>query len=88
MNIYRSSKGGCTIKHFLDIREDVCPITFVKSRLLIEKMSPGDVAEILLRGVEPIENVPASVTELGHAIIDSGPLDTDPSAVRLVIRKN
>ncbi len=75
-------------KYFLDIREDVCPITFVKTRLLIEKMSPGDEAEILLRGVEPIENVPASVTELGHTILSMGTPDGDSDHQRLVIRKN
>ena len=81
---------------FLDIREDVCPITFVKTRLLIEAMSSGDIAEILLRGTEPIENVPGSVRELGHAILDFGkitefdgpaPPSFEAEDVRMVIRK-
>lgn len=79
-----------TSKHFLDIREDVCPLTFVKTRLLIEKMSSGDEAEILLRGAEPIENVPASVAELGHAILSMGAPDDNNKSddKRLVIRKS
>lgn len=40
-------------------------MTFVKTRLLIEKMGAGETAEIHLVGEEPIENVPASVLELG-----------------------
>ncbi len=52
-------------------------MTFVKTRLLIEKMSVGDVATILLRGAEPIENVPASVAELGHAILEMAPATPD-----------
>ncbi len=76
-----------TRNHILDIRDDVCPITFVKARLLVEKMASGDVAEILLRGVEPIENVPASVTELGHEILSLGPAEPGSEDVRLVIRK-
>ena len=85
-----------SIEQFLDIREDVCPITFVKTRLLIEAMSSGDKAEILLRGSEPIENVPSSVRELGHTILECGRIadlpDPDsrphrPGDVRLVIRK-
>ena len=54
---------GNRIIHVLDIRNDVCPLTFVKTRLLIERMGVGDVAAVLLRGEEPIQNVPASVTE-------------------------
>ena len=52
-------------------------MTFVKTRLLIEKMSVGDVATVLLRGEEPIENVPASVGELGHAILEMAPARSD-----------
>jgi TusA-related sulfurtransferase len=85
-----------SIDKFLDIREDVCPITFVKTRLLIEAMSSGEQAEILLRGTEPIENVPGSVKELGHDILDVGkigemdgpkPPSYDAGDIRLVIRK-
>ena len=45
-------------------------MTFVKTRLLIEKMQVGETAEIRLSGGEPLENVPDSVTELGHAVLD------------------
>lgn len=57
------------VHYFLDITEDICPMTFVKTRLLIEKMSPGEIAEIRLTGGEPLENVPDSVTELGHQVL-------------------
>ncbi|MCY4551679.1 MAG: sulfurtransferase TusA family protein [Defluviicoccus sp.] len=69
--------------HFLDITADVCPMTFVRTRLLIERMAAGDTATIVLRGVEPIENVPASVTELGHRVIAMLPLAGDPARARL-----
>lgn len=73
-------------KYFLDITGDVCPMTFVKTRLLIEKMSPGDVAEILLPAGEPLENVPASVVELGHEILSLAPVDDAPDTHRLLVR--
>ena len=85
-----------SIQIFLDIREDVCPITFVKTRLLIEAMSSGEKAELLLRGSEPIENVPGSVEELGHAVLDFGkisefdgvkPSSYESEDIRMVIRK-
>ncbi len=70
MIIKREIELSCTVHYFLDITEDICPMTFVKTRLLIEKMSPGEIAEIRLTGGEPLENVPASVTELGHKVLD------------------
>ena len=67
------------INHFLDITDDVCPMTFVRTRLLIEKMKPGETAETRLTGGEPLENVPDSVTELGHHVlsIESEPDNDD-----------
>ena len=62
-----------TTEHFLDITTEVCPMTFVKTRLLIEKMKTGDTAEIRLVGEEPLQNVPASVTELGHIVLSLEP---------------
>ncbi len=55
--------------HVIDITRDVCPLTFVRTKLLLERMSPGDTAEIRLTGAEPIENVPRSVSEHGHAVL-------------------
>ena len=55
--------------HFLDITGDVCPLTFVRTKLVIEKMSIGETLEVRLRGREPLKNVPRSVTEIGHSIL-------------------
>jgi TusA-related sulfurtransferase len=62
-------------------------MTFVKTRLLIERMGAGEVAEILLKGAEPIANVPASVGELGHDILGLEPA-ADGGVMRLTIRKS
>ena len=45
-------------------------------------MSVGDVATVILRGEEPIENVPASVAELGHTVLELTPVqfETEISA--------
>jgi TusA-related sulfurtransferase len=45
----------------------------VKTKLLIEKMQPGQIAKVRLRGIEPLKNVPLSVTELGHTILSLKP---------------
>jgi TusA-related sulfurtransferase len=56
-------------EYYLDITKDTCPLTFVKTRLLIERMSSGATALIRLGAGEPLENVPRSVGELGHEIL-------------------
>ena len=55
--------------YFLDISKEICPLTFVRVKLLLERMAPGDVVEIRLSAGEPLENVPASAEELGHCVL-------------------
>lgn len=50
-------------------------MTFVRTKLLIERMEPGEIAEVHLPDGEPVENVPRSVREHGHEILA---LDSDP----------
>ncbi|MBM3502288.1 MAG: sulfurtransferase TusA family protein [Alphaproteobacteria bacterium] len=53
----------------LDITRDTCPITFVRTKLQIEKMAVGELLRVRLRGREPLENVPRSAREEGHEIV-------------------
>jgi tRNA 2-thiouridine synthesizing protein A len=53
----------------LDITADTCPITFVRAKLALEKMRPGEMLRIRLREGEPLVNVPFSLTDHGHEII-------------------
>lgn len=76
-------------EHFLDITNDVCPMTFVRTKLLIEKMRPGERAEVRLQGSEPLHNVPRSVREIGHEVLSLTPEQPDGPADgphRLVLR--
>ncbi len=78
------------IDHFLDITSDVCPITFVRTKLLIEKMKSGEVLEVRLTEGEPLENVPRSVSEEGHEVLSLEPDDNSsghPSIYVLRLRK-
>jgi TusA-related sulfurtransferase len=76
---------------FLDITGEVCPLTFVKTKLLIERMPAGATAVVRLKGAEPLENVPRSVREHGHRVLELEPeagAGEDTEAVyRLTIRK-
>lgn len=42
----------------LDIRGKVCPMTFVYTKLALEKMNSGDMLEITLDFPAAVENVP------------------------------
>ena len=78
------------IDFYLDITPEVCPLTFVKTKLLLERMQPGQVAEVRLKGSEPLSNVPRSVREHGHEgralEVEEPGGGTDPPH-RLVIRR-
>ncbi|MDA1070807.1 MAG: sulfurtransferase TusA family protein [Proteobacteria bacterium] len=72
---------------FLDITSEVCPLTFVKTKLLIERMETGQVAQVRLNAGEPLSNVPRSVKEHGHEVL-SLEEETEGSGVwRLRLRK-
>lgn len=58
------------IKATLDITKDTCPITFVRTKLKLEELAPGEVLEVILNDGEPIQNVPRSVKGEGHKIIE------------------
>ncbi len=79
--------------YFLDITADVCPLTFVKTKLLLEKMPPGALATVRLKGVQPLDNVPRSVKAHGHEVISLGPEDgsaasiTDPRLPHILVVK-
>jgi TusA-related sulfurtransferase len=59
--------------YFLDITGAVCPLTFVRTKLRIERMTSGETLEIRLNAGEPLENVPRSLAELSHQVLDLEP---------------
>lgn len=54
----------------LDLRGVMCPINFVKTKLKLEGMEPGQVLEVILDSGDPIQNVPKSIKEEGHKIVE------------------
>ena len=55
--------------YYLDITGEVCPMTFVKTKLIIERMTRGQLCEVRLKGAEPLTNVPRSVKDMGDAVV-------------------
>ena len=76
------------IDHYLDITSDICPITFVKAKLLMEKMAAGEIAEVRLSDGEPLENVPRSVLDEGHQVLSLQADDQQPGIHVLVLQKS
>ncbi|HWP91058.1 MAG TPA: sulfurtransferase TusA family protein [Thermodesulfobacteriota bacterium] len=54
----------------IDITKEICPMTFVKTKLKLESMRSGQVLEVSLNDGEPLRNVPRSIKEDGHKILD------------------
>ena len=87
METQGKSVGEMIVDMRLDITGDVCPITFVRTKLMIEGMKPGMVAEVRLNEGEPLHNVPRSVREHGHCVLSLEPEDGVSGVWRLLLRK-
>jgi tRNA 2-thiouridine synthesizing protein A len=66
----------------IDITKDVCPMTFVRTRLALDRMTPGDVLRVRLKGEEPLRNVPRSAQEQGHQVLS---LETDSDGISVLL---
>ena len=53
----------------IDITGKVCPMTFVRTKLKLERMRSGEILSVRLRGEEPLRNVPRAAREEGHEIL-------------------
>ena len=66
----------------LDITGEVCPMTFVRTRLMLDRMQCGQTLRIRLRGAEPLESVPRSAIALGHGLVSQ---ETGADGVSVVV---
>ena len=70
--------------YVLDITGEVCPMTFVRTKLRLERMRPGEILNVRLHGDEPLRNVPKAASEEGHAILA---IEADGDAHIITIRR-
>ncbi len=64
--------------HFLDITHLECPMTFVRAKLFLSGLTPGDQVEIRLNSGEALENLPATLRDEGHQILSLVPEEASP----------
>jgi TusA-related sulfurtransferase len=70
----------------VDVRAIACPLTWVKTRIALERIQLGDVLEVWLSGGEPVESVPRSAEEDGHRVLGVEPLRGE-DGFRLLVEK-
>ena len=58
-----------TVSKVLDLKNEVCPYTFVKSKLALEELTAGEVLEVHLGNSESASNVPRSIDLEGHEVL-------------------
>jgi tRNA 2-thiouridine synthesizing protein A len=75
---------GSAADEELDLRGVICPYNFVKTKLKLETMLPGQVLSVLLDEGDPIKNVPRSVSDDGHTVLSQERID---HSYRVRIRK-
>jgi TusA-related sulfurtransferase len=60
MHVLNSKLGNNKQIHRLDIRGKVCPMTFVYTKLQLEKMNTGELLEVILDFPAAVKNIPDS----------------------------
>lgn len=53
----------------IDLKGEVCPYTFVKSKLAMEEMRLGEVLEVIVDHEPAVENVPKSMQNEGQKVL-------------------
>ena len=59
-------------------------MTFVRTKLRLERMQPGETLAVRLRGDEPLRNVPRAARDEGHTILA---IEADGDANIVIIRR-
>ena len=66
--------------HALDVTDVTCPLTWVRTKLALERLAPGEELHVRCREGEALANVPRSAAEAGHDV------EVDGTLVRIVRR--
>jgi TusA-related sulfurtransferase len=74
-------------QYSLDITAETCPLTLVRTKLLLEIMAPGEVACIRLGAGEPLDTLPPSLRDQGHDVVELAPEADGGRTYCLLVRK-
>ena len=77
-----SATGGV-----VDLRRYACPLTYVKTRIALERLAEGERIEVWLSAGEAVESVPRSAAEEGHRVLGVEALASEGGGYRILIEK-
>ncbi|WP_457590623.1 sulfurtransferase TusA family protein [Geoglobus sp.] len=69
----------------VDLRGEVCPFTFVKTKVAMEDMEPGEVFEIITDHEPAVRDLPRSLEAEGNRVISVE--EIGESEWRIVVKK-
>ena len=79
-----SDEGRITPVGCADVTCEVCPMTFVRVKMRLDELDPGEALEVILKDGEQMRNVPKSIKAEGHRIES---VTRDGDRYRLLVRK-
>ena len=56
---------------FLDLTKDKCPITFVKTKIALEKLKNKEKLTVRINEGEDLDSMPESLKEIGYKIVEN-----------------
>ncbi len=68
----------------LDLKNVACPLNYVKAKLALEKMEPGQVLQVTVDIGTPADYVPRTLQSDGHEILSTEEID---GRCRILVRK-
>lgn len=77
--------GMSKVHQELNLRGEVCPYTFVKSKLALEQLETGDVLRVIVDNPRSADDVPRSLAGEGNEVLEVIPLTGHEWAI--VVRK-
>ena len=76
---------GFQVDDKVNITDVNCPVTFVKTKVALEELDEGQILQVHLNGGEPVQNVPRSLKEEGHEVLEL--LDNGDGTFELYVKK-
>ncbi len=53
----------------LDLRREICPMTYVRTRLALDRLRTGQILAVTLASDDSLRNVPLSAERQGHTVL-------------------
>jgi tRNA 2-thiouridine synthesizing protein A len=80
----RKAANEAAPAYSIDVRDTRCPLTFVHVKVGLDAIKVGQVLEVFLAEGEQIQDVPRSLKEEGHRVLQ---VRREGDKFRLLVRK-